>query len=222
MSYTKQEQQVLDSVSGAFGRLAAGGTLGVAGGAATHAVLGAYTALGTASYAIVDPLLNVFDLAGGTLLGLSLGMLWALNTALLRSGVIRDNIRGAIGALVEEEDDAAAGEKALETIRDGLATLARRGDLPLKLAFWASGLTEEPAVAKLVEEAQAAQEESGAGKTMSDIIALVFEATLEARLSDAAFLFTLLSLSFIGSTNTLVWLIGASFDALYTGGAFGR
>lgn len=94
------------------------------------------TPLGAATFAAIDPLLNLFDILLGGICGLVLGALWAIDAALLSSGTIRDYVSGSIRALVTEEDDLQAGAQALQTIRDGFATLALRGNWLLRLAFF--------------------------------------------------------------------------------------
>ena len=208
--YTRQEQNLLDSLQGVALRVAGGGALGVAGGSAAHAAIDDWIGSMT-----IDPLLNLFDLLLGGAGGLLLGVLWAQRAALLDSGVIREYVRGAIGALVTEEEDAKAGEAALKTIRDGFETLAYRGDWPLRLAFFLSGLGDEPAVARLVEEAQAEQRSSS--KPLSDIIALAFESTLEARIGDATLLIVGLLLLLGGGVNGVVYLGGAALGSVFGG-----
>ena len=219
--YTEKEQRTLDSITAALGRVGGGGLLGVAGGGLVHEAVNEYSALGTPAFGTIDPLLNLFDLGLGGLCGLLLGVLWACEAALLGSGAIRSYIIGAMSSLVEAEDDARAGDRALRTIREGFQTLAVRGDWPLRVAFLLTGLQDEPAVARLVEEAEtAAQRESdAAARPFSELIAIVFESTLEARLGDARFLILGLGLVVVGSVDGAVWLFGSAVSSILGGGS---
>ena len=188
---TRQRSWPMATLQSAASRIAGGGLLGIIAGGASHAAIAEWTPLGTDAFGAIDPFLNIFDLTIGGICGSMLGVIWALNAALLGSGVIRKTVCDAIGSMVEAEEDKAAGERALSSIRTGLQTLAARNDYLLRTAFFLSGFSEEPAVVRLVDEAQA--EQKGSGLAMSDIIAITFETTLEARLGDTRVLIVALA-----------------------------
>jgi len=199
-------------IQAATGRIVGSTVLGVAGGSAAHAAVARWSVLGTASFAAVSPLLNLLDLSLGGLCGAAVGFLWACEAALISSGAVRQFLSQAFGSVVAAKDDAMAGERALRTIREGLATAS----WPLRLAFFLTGLDQEPAVARLVNEAQAAPAQ-GANRSMSEIIALAFEATLEARLGDTKFLALALALLVGGAIDGAVVLAGTALGSVFGG-----
>ena len=207
--YTDQEQRVVDSFKAAFGRVAGGGALGALSGGAIHAGIQQYV-----TPLPLDPLVNLLDISLGGVCGLILGALWATDAALLSSGVIKGYIKNTMSALVEAEEDAQAGERALKTIREGFQTIAQRGDWPLRLAFALTGLDQEPAVYALVEEAQAERKVGAPNRPFSDLIALVFESTLETRLNDARFLAVFLTLFIGGGLEGTLYLLGSAVGAI--------
>ena len=96
-----------------------------------------------------------------------------------------------------------------------------RGDWPIRLAFFLTGLSEEPAVARLIQEAEAAQRSdattdvaSSQGRSFSALIAVAFEATLVARLADARTLVVLVALFLGGGVDGALWLLGAGLERL--------
>lgn len=194
----------------ALGRIAGGGLLGIAGGSAVHAAVNQWTILGGKSFAPVDPFFNLIDLGLGFQCGLILGGLWAWDAAFLSSGAIQSNIQQAIGAVLKKEDDAVAGERALLTIKENVA-----GNFPLRIAFFLTGLDQEPAVAKLIEEAEV-QRDSTRQRPMSEIIALLFQTTLEAKLGDARLLVLALSFFAAASIEGLILLLSGPWLGLFS------
>ena len=214
MNKQGSEAGPMATLQSAASRIAGGGLLGIVAGGASHAAIAEWTPLGTDAFGAIDPFLNVFDLTIGGICGSMLGVIWALDAALLGSGVIRKTVCDAIGSMVEAEEDKAAGERALSSIRTGLQTLAARNDYLLRTAFFLSGFSEEPAVVRLVDEAQA--EQKGSGLAMSDIIAITFETTLEARLGDTRVLIVALAVLLGGSVELAVWLAGATLGTVFS------
>ena len=212
---TPREARLLRNLQAALGRVAGGGVLGAAGGSAVHAAVSYGTSLGSAAFANVDPFLNLVDVFIGGSAGLVLGGLWACDAALVRSGLLKAYIQGAVAALVSStEDDAHAGELALRTIRDGFATLARRGDWPLRLAFLLTGLDQEPAVARMIDEAYATNR-GAAARPMSELIGLSFEAMLNVRLGEARLLILVLALLAGGGVDGVAWALGVGLNQLF-------
>ena len=207
--YTPQEHGILQSAQSAIGRVSGGGALGIGVGAAVHAAAAA-NGVGGAPPPFVDTLVNAVDLTVGGTCGLFLGALWACDAALVASGAIYDYFNGTLSSLVGEEEDERAGERALQTVRDGMQTLAARGDLPLRLAFFLTGLDQEPAVASLVEEAQATRRRDASPRKMSAILATCFTSTLQQRLDDARLLVVGLGALLAGGADGVLWWLGAA------------
>eukprot|EP00308_Calcidiscus_leptoporus_P009643 CAMPEP_0119385836 /NCGR_PEP_ID=MMETSP1334-20130426/93129_1 /TAXON_ID=127549 /ORGANISM="Calcidiscus leptoporus, Strain RCC1130" /LENGTH=235 /DNA_ID=CAMNT_0007407209 /DNA_START=169 /DNA_END=877 /DNA_ORIENTATION=- len=198
------------SVQAAASSIVGGTVVGAATGSIVHAAVDMYTPLLTATSGPLDAITNVADLLIGATSGLALGSLRASEAALLSNGAIRSTFNATVGKLLGAEADAAAGERALESVREGLAKLAG-GDWTLRALFFLVGFDQDPAVEKIVEEAQAAQRLGSTRRSMSEIIALVFESTLEARLNDARFLIVTLAMLTILGVDGVLWLLGTAF-----------
>jgi hypothetical protein len=218
----------LAALRNAAARVAAGTAAGGAAGAALHAAL-------PASAPLVDGTLNLVDVSGGLAVGGVLGALWAAEAALLGSGLVGDTVRAA-GGVLGSETDRAAGDRMLSDVRKSLDRLRAvegvQGQL-LRLVLDLSGITSDPGVAKLAAAAEAARREPldpaervrlnargsdqlapptpspspAAAGGLTDVLAMVVEATLEARLFDARIALIAVAALFVGGADLVLLAI---------------
>ena len=217
----------LTSLRNAAARVAAGTAAGGAAGAALHAAL-------PASAPLIDGTLNFVDISGGLAIGGVLGALWAAEAALIGSGLVGDTVRAA-GGVLGSETDRAAGDRMLSDVRKSLDRLRAvegvQGQL-LRLVLDLSGITSDPGVAKLAAAAEAARREpldpaervrlnargsdqlapptpspSPAAGGLTEILAMVVVATLEARLFDARIALIAVAALFVGGADFVLLAI---------------
>lgn len=196
---------VADTLCNAVLRAAVGSIAGGAAGSSLHAAL--QDAM--PSRAVIDGTLNLVDVSGGALLGFVLGALWAVEAILIDSGLIARTVRAATSVLGEKRD-RAAGERMLADVRISLDKLRRvqgpQGFL-LRAALDLGGVTSDPSVARLAEAAEEARGRGGPKTSLSDVLADVIGANLEARLFDARALLLVLGLLLAGSADAVLLLL---------------
>ena len=214
----------LAALRNAAARVAAGTAAGGAAGAALHAAL-------PASAPLIDGTLNLVDVSGGIAIGGVLGALWAAEAALLGSGLVGDTVRAA-GGMLGSETDRAAGDRMLSDVRKSLDRLRAvegvQGQL-LRLVLDLSGITSDPGVTKLAAAAEAARREpldpaervrlnargsdqlapptpspAPAAGGLTEVLAMVVEATLEARLFDARIAIVAVTALILGGTDAVL------------------
>ena len=136
--YTKREAQQLQQAQRAIVRAAGGVLGGAACGAGLHVAADALVPL--ASWAsLID---STVDTVAGGLVGAILGVLWASEAALLRTGAAPAYMRDSLRPLMRN----ATADESLAQMTLGLSTMATRGDTALRLAFYLTGLDDEAAV----------------------------------------------------------------------------
>ena len=172
--YTDREARQLKQAQRAVARTAGGAVCGAIGGAGLKAVEDAVVELVPWASALD----LTFDLAAGLLFGGILGVLWATEVALLRSGGAGDYLRDQLRPLMR---DGQSADEALEAITLGLGTMARRGDAALRIAYQLTGLDEAEAVASIAAAA-------GAAPSPEAVVA-AYERTLEGKLARARLVF---------------------------------
>ena len=115
--YTDREARQLKQAQRAVARTAGGAVCGAIGGAGLKAAEDAVVELVPWTSALD----LTFDLAAGLLFGGILGVLWATEVALLRSGGAGDYLRDQLRPLMR---DGQSADEALEAITLGLGTIA--------------------------------------------------------------------------------------------------
>ena len=178
-----KEAPALPTLSEALGggvlRCFGSAAVGVAGGGAAHAALQTYAPI---QNEFIDGLVNAFSLAGAGGVGALIGALWAIEAAIVASGLITVAFQEASRAVVDSKQDELAGARALETIRSTLQGLRERPGLQgfvIGIALGLCGLYDDPAVERLAAEAEAARGRpaGGATRTFSELLGLAVEAT---------------------------------------------
>lgn len=195
--YTEREARQLKQAQRALVRTAGGAVCGAVGGAGLNSAEDAL--VGLAPWA--SALDFTFDLAAGLLFGGILGVLWASEVALLRSGGAGDYLRDQLRPLMR---DGQSATEALEAISLGLRTMARRGDAALRVAYFLTGLDEAEAAASIAAAA-------GAEPSPEAVVA-AYERTLEEKLAHARLVFVAQGVGLGLGAHVALWAAGRAVE----------
>ena len=206
--YTKREAQQLQRAQRAAVRTIGGVLGGAACGTGFHRAADAWAPL-VPWASLIDA---TVDTAAGGLVGGILGVLWASEAALLRTGAAPAYMRDSLRPLMRN----ASADESLAQITLGMSTMASRGDAPLRLAFYLTGLDDAAAVARIVEavrEQQARQEPPQPGAAPpAEAVAAAYTRLLEAKLARARAVFTAQGLAIGLGTHGTLWGAVAAAD----------
>jgi hypothetical protein len=196
-----------ESLQGSLLRVLGSTGLGAAGGSAAHAWL-----LPAVSVAWLDTVINAFNVLSGTALGATLGVLWAIELALVSTGIISAAFQQSFRLVVDDERDEMAGARALEVIRETLERLRNLGGLRgflLGSALFVCGMYDDPAIERLAMEATDAQKGAGGcrSRALSELVGLAVESTLLARFFDLKLLVLTVAFLLVGSIDGAVYYV---------------
>ena len=204
--YTGREARQLQQAQQALVRTASGVLGGVACGAGLHSAADAFVPLAPWTSALD----GVVDTAAGGLFGAILGVLWASEAALLRSGWARAYMRDSLGPLMQN----ASAEESLEKITLGMSTMASRGDAALRVAYFLTGLDEASAdeatspVESILEAARQGLPPDAAPS--AEAVAAAYERVLEEKLLRARLLYSAQGLGLGLAAHGALWGVGAA------------
>jgi hypothetical protein len=206
--YTKREAQQLQQAQRALVRTVGGVLGGAACGARLHIAADAWVPLAPWA-SLIDA---TVDTAAGGLVGAILGVLWASEAALLRTGAAPAYMRDSLRPLMQN----ASADESLAQITLGLSTMASRGDAALRVAFYLTGLDDAAAVASIVEaarEEQAQQEAQQPGAAPpAEAVAAAYTRLLDAKLARARVVFAAQGLAVWLGTHGALWGAVAAAD----------
>ena len=206
--YTKREEQQLQQAQRALVRTVGGVLGGAACGASLHVAADAWVPLAPWA-SLIDA---TVDTAAGGVVGAILGVLWASEAALLRTGAAPAYMRDSLRPLMQN----ASADESLAQITLGLSTMASRGDAALRVAFYLTGLDDAAAVASIVEaarEQQAQQEAQQPGAAPpAEAVAAAYTRLLDAKLARARVVFAAQGLAVGLGTHGALWGAVAAAD----------
>ena len=150
------------------------------------------------AHVFIDVLLNLADVGTGLAVGGTLGLLWLIESALLKSGVITTTLQTAASGL--KDGDEAAGARIAESVR---ALRGLEGWL-VRTSFELSGVSVEKAFERaMVKE----QETKTSGPTVSELLGIVLEETLSARMLDLRLLLAGLTIFGLSGVTGLLFVL---------------
>eukprot|EP00617_Octactis_speculum_P005332 CAMPEP_0185773220 /NCGR_PEP_ID=MMETSP1174-20130828/72515_1 /TAXON_ID=35687 /ORGANISM="Dictyocha speculum, Strain CCMP1381" /LENGTH=224 /DNA_ID=CAMNT_0028459807 /DNA_START=125 /DNA_END=799 /DNA_ORIENTATION=+ len=163
------------------------------------------------AHSLVDVSINVADIGFGIAAGGTAGMLWAVESALVKSGVITATLQSVTATIKLGDGDQAAGARVAEAVRslEGVQGWLVRTSLEL------GGVSVEKAFERAAAEGSAEGAEV-AGPTVSELLGIVVEETLAARAFDLRALLVTVSAAVLVGLNGL--LLGLDLALTRLGG----